>query len=40
MTESQVTKAEHVKKFRKCYEIKNVFGSDSNSWTDEDMEQV
>ena len=30
MTASQVTKAEHVKTFRKCYEIKNVFGSDSN----------
>ena len=40
MTASQVTKAEHVKTFRKCYKIKNVFGSDSNPWTDEYMEQV
>ena len=26
-----MTKVEHVKTFRKCYKIKNVFGSDSNS---------
>ena len=40
MTESQVTTAEHVKRFHKSDKIKNVLENDSNSSTDEDMEQV